>query len=62
MDQEKKVEIENNEPIGCTKEYIEDICIDCEYNQYVLVEHPGGSIYHSVEKHHCEWGHWKEDF
>ena len=52
----------SDEPENCTKEYKEDTCDECPFNEYVMVGHPGGSRVHSVEKHHCELGHWEDDF
>jgi hypothetical protein len=52
----------SNEPSDCTKEYKEKTCDGCLFNEYVMVGHPGGSSGHSVEKHHCELGHWEDDF
>jgi hypothetical protein len=53
---------EFTEPIGCKKEYIGEVCDDCPFNEFVLVGHPGGDSKRSVEKHHCDLGHWEDDF
>lgn len=50
------------EPSNCEKEWNEKICEWCEFVNYDMVGHPGGSSVHSVKKHYCEMGHWKEDF
>lgn len=51
-----------SEPKDCIQDYKNDICDGCPFNEYVMVSHPGGSDTHQVEKHHCDWGYWKEDF
>ena len=56
-DDTKKPTIEN-----CLEEHSEKICDNCEFNNYNLVSHPGGSSYHSVKKHYCEQGFWEDDF
>lgn len=49
------------EPKFCKKEYI-DSCESCEFKNYNLVSHPGGSSVHSAESHYCELGYWEDDF
>lgn len=58
----KKSRSNLNEPSNCIKEYKKEVCDECVFNEYTLVPHPGGSGVHSVERHHCEWGYWEEDF
>jgi hypothetical protein len=48
--------------IKCEKEYIENICDNCEFKKFELVSHPGGSSVHSVKKYYCELEYWKDDF
>jgi len=55
-------EQEQKEPIDCKMEYDEKICGECQWLDFIMVSHPGGSSYHQVEKHHCELGYWQEDF
>lgn len=52
------------EPEDCLKKYNEKVCENCSFNGFEMVAHPGGGCDGrvSVEKHHCEWGYWKEDF
>jgi hypothetical protein len=50
------------EPENCLKEWNEKICDNCEFVDYDMVGHPGGSSVHSVKKHYCKLGHWAEDF
>ena len=47
--------------IKCTKEYTE-FCDGCEFNNYELVSHPGGTSTEQVEKHYCEEDYWEDDF
>ena len=52
----------SNEPKGCQQEWVENICDNCEFNNYTMVGHPGGSSVHSAKKHYCKLGYWEEDF
>jgi hypothetical protein len=51
-----------NEPENCEKEWVEKVCDGCPFKESEKVSHPGGSSYHSADKHKCGWGHWEEDF
>ena len=56
------IELGESEPDGCSKEYNEISCDECEFKNYNMVGHPGGSRFHSTEEYYCEFGHWKDDF
>ena len=58
----EEVNKKQSQPEYCKKKYEEDVCEECPFNEYVLVDHPGGDRYRSAKKHHCEWGHWCDDF
>lgn len=48
--------------MDCPREWNEKKCDGCKFIDYEMVSHPGGSSVHSVKKHFCKIGHWKEDF
>lgn len=50
------------EPDNCIKEHNEKICDNCEFVDYDMVGHPGGSSVHSVKKYYCTFGHWEDNF
>lgn len=52
----------SDEPEGCTKEWNEKVCDGCEFKNYRMGSHPGGSSYYSTEYYYCELGHWEDDF
>ena len=43
------------EPENCKKEW-SDACECCEYKNFIMVGHPGGSRLHSTEQYYCEFG------
>jgi len=50
------------EPENCKKEYIENVCDNCEFKTFEMVPHPGGDSKATTESYSCEFGHWNDDF
>lgn len=52
----------SEEPENCTRQYNEETCDECEFKNYNMVGHPGGSSYHLTEEYYCELGYWMDNF